>query len=158
MDFKQNIKNGYQVEQPEEWLKLRYPWEIPHPEFSFEVHFEGRVNPARPERSGVALGGYENRHRHALRPADGRVRREHGEHPATLVGKGGRGIRPGRFQSRRYVDAVANKVLAENLTKVLYPNDNVFEGKELRLKQQYFFVSCSIQDILRRFKTDQRLG
>ena len=58
------------------------------------------------------------------------------------------------FNRGSYVDAVANKVLAENLTKVLYPNDNVFEGKELRLKQQYFFVSCSIQDILRRFKTD----
>jgi starch phosphorylase len=58
------------------------------------------------------------------------------------------------FNRGSYVDAVANKVLAENLTKVLYPNDNVFEGKELRLKQQYFFVSCSIQDILRRFKKD----
>ena len=63
------------------------------------------------------------------------------------------------FNRGEYVDAVANKVLAENLTKVLYPNDNVFEGKELRLKQQYFFVSCSIQDILRRFKIRrQRLG
>ncbi len=60
------------------------------------------------------------------------------------------------FNRGSYVDAVANKVLAENLTKVLYPNDNVFEGKELRLKQQYFFVSCSIQDILRRFKTDNQ--
>ena len=58
------------------------------------------------------------------------------------------------FNRGEYVDAVANKVLAENLTKVLYPNDNVFEGKELRLKQQYFFVSCSLQDILRRFKSD----
>jgi starch phosphorylase len=58
------------------------------------------------------------------------------------------------FNRGEYVDAVANKVLAENLTKVLYPNDNVFEGKELRLKQQYFFVSCSLQDIVRRFKSD----
>jgi starch phosphorylase len=58
------------------------------------------------------------------------------------------------FNRGEYVDAVGNKVLAENLTKVLYPNDNVFEGKELRLKQQYFFVSCSLQDILRRFKSD----
>jgi starch phosphorylase len=58
------------------------------------------------------------------------------------------------FNRGEYVDAVANKVLAENLTKVLYPNDNVFEGKELRLKQQYFFVSCSLQDILRRFRSD----
>jgi len=58
------------------------------------------------------------------------------------------------FNRGEYVDAVANKVLAENLTKVLYPNDNVFEGKELRLKQQYFFVSCTLQDILRRFKSD----
>ena len=58
------------------------------------------------------------------------------------------------FNRGEYVEAVGNKVLAENLTKVLYPNDNVFEGKELRLKQQYFFVSCSLQDILRRFKSD----
>ncbi len=53
-----------------------------------------------------------------------------------------------------YVDAVANKVLAENLTKVLYPNDNIFEGKELRLRQEYFFVCCSLQDALRRFKSE----
>lgn len=58
------------------------------------------------------------------------------------------------FNRGSYVDAVQNKVFSENLTKVLYPNDNVFEGKELRLKQEYFFVSCSIQDILRRFKSD----
>ena len=58
------------------------------------------------------------------------------------------------FNRGEYVEAVGNKVLAENLTKVLYPNDNVFQGKELRLKQQYFFVSCSLQDILRRFKSD----
>jgi starch phosphorylase len=58
------------------------------------------------------------------------------------------------FNRGEYVDAVANKVLAENLTKVLYPNDNIFEGKELRLRQQYFFISCSLQDIIRRFLSD----
>ena len=57
------------------------------------------------------------------------------------------------FNRGEYVEAVANKCLAENLTKVLYPNDNVFQGKELRLKQEYFFVSCSLQDIVRRFKS-----
>ena len=58
------------------------------------------------------------------------------------------------FNRGSYVEAVQNKVLAENLTKVLYPNDNMFEGKELRLRQEYFLVSCSIQDIIRRFKAD----
>ena len=58
------------------------------------------------------------------------------------------------FNRGEYVEAVANKVLAENLTKVLYPDDTVSAGKELRLKQEYFFVSCTIQDILRRFKSD----
>jgi len=58
------------------------------------------------------------------------------------------------FNRGDYVEAVANKVLAENLTKVLYPNDNMFEGRELRLKQQYFLVSCSLQDIVRRFLAD----
>ena len=58
------------------------------------------------------------------------------------------------FNRGEYVEAVANKVLAENLTKVLYPNDAISAGKELRLKQEYFFVSCTVQDILRRFKAD----
>ena len=58
------------------------------------------------------------------------------------------------FNRGEYVEAVANKVRAENLTKVLYPDDTVFAGKELRLKQEYFFVSCTIQDVFRRFKSD----
>jgi starch phosphorylase len=153
--FNQRIVNGYQVEQPDEWLKLGYPWEIAHPEFSFPVQFEGRVEVI----SGP--GGKEWRWTDTKTvvgmPYD-----------LPVVGYGGSTVNTLRLWSAKaaeefdlddfnrgeYVDAVANKVLAENLTKVLYPNDNVFEGKELRLRQQYFFVSCSLQDILRRFKSD----
>jgi starch phosphorylase len=153
--FKQNIKNGYQVEQPEEWLKHRYPWMIPHFEFSFEVHFEGHVEtrygPGGPEYywldTKTVIGI----------PYD-----------LPVVGYGGGTVNTLRLWSAKsaeefdlddfnrgeYVEAVANKVLAENLTKVLYPDDSVSAGKELRLKQEYFFVSCTVQDILRRFKAD----
>jgi starch phosphorylase len=153
--FNQRIVNGYQVEQPDEWLKLGYPWEIAHPEFSFPVEFEGRVD--------------------AIAGPNGKEWRWVGTktvvgmpYDLPVVGYGGATVNTLRLWSAKaaeefdlddfnrgeYVDAVANKVLAENLTKVLYPNDNVFEGKELRLRQQYFFVSCSLQDILRRFKSD----
>jgi glycogen phosphorylase len=153
--FKQRIVNGYQVEQPDEWLKLGYPWEIAHPEFSFAVQFEGRVD---------TMGGAHGTEWRWLdtRSVVGMP------YDLPVVGYGGTTVNSLRLWSAKaaeefdledfnrgeYVDAVANKVLAENLTKVLYPNDNVFEGKELRLKQQYFFVSCTLQDILRRFKAD----
>ncbi len=153
--FKQNINNGYQVEQPEEWLKHRYPWMIPHPEFSFAVHFEGRTEtrqgPKGPEHHWLDTKSVIGI------PYD-----------LPVVGFGGGAVNTLRLWSAKaaeefdlddfnrgeYVEAVANKVLAENLTKVLYPNNSVSAGKELRLKQEYFFVSCTLQDILRRFKSD----
>jgi len=155
--FNQKIVNGYQVEQPDDWLKLGYPWEIAHPEFSFPVHFEGRVE--------VVNSGAPNSkawHWVDTKTVIGMA------YDLPVVGYGGSTVNTLRLWSAKateefdlddfnrgeYVEAVGNKVLAENLTKVLYPNDNVFEGKELRLKQQYFFVSCSLQDILRRFKSD----
>ncbi len=153
--FNQKIVNGYQVEQPDEWLKLGYPWEIAHPEFSFPVQFGGRVEVSSGPR-GKEWRWVDSKTVVGM-PYD-----------LPVVGYGGGTVNTLRLWSAKaaeefdlddfnrgeYVDAVANKVLAENLTKVLYPNDNVFEGKELRLKQQYFFVSCSLQDILRRFKSD----
>jgi len=153
--FNQRIVNGYQVEQPDEWLKLGYPWEIAHPEFSFPVQLEGRSE---------MVPGAQGRE---WRWVDARTV-EGMPYDLPVVGYGGSTVNTLRLWSAKateefdlddfnrgeYVDAVENKVLAENLTKVLYPNDNVFEGKELRLKQQYFFVSCSLQDILRRFKSD----
>ncbi|MGD1019110.1 MAG: glycogen/starch/alpha-glucan phosphorylase [Verrucomicrobiia bacterium] len=153
--FNQKIVNGYQVEQPDDWLKLGYPWEIAHPEFSFEVQYEGRVE-ARPGSKGMEWRWVDTSTVIGM-PYD-----------LPVVGYGGGTVNTLRLWSAKaaeefnlddfnrgsYVDAVQNKVFSENLTKVLYPNDNVFEGKELRLKQEYFFVSCSIQDILRRFKSD----
>ena len=142
--FKQNIKNGYQVEQPEEWLKHNYPWEISHPEFSFDVQFEGHVEtrygPRGPEYhwldTKIVIGipydlpvvGYGGRTVNTLRLWSAKSAEEFGLDD---------------FNRGEYVEAVANKVLAENLTKVLYPDDTVFAGKELRLKQEYFFVSCT---------------
>jgi len=153
--FNQRIVNGYQVEQPDDWLKLGYPWEIAHPEFSFPVQFGGRVE-MRPGPKGTEWHWGDTRSVLGM-PYD-----------LPIVGYGARTVNTLRLWSAKaaeefnlddfnrgeYVEAVQNKVLAENLTKVLYPNDNVFEGKELRLKQQYFFVSCAVQDILRRFKAD----
>jgi starch phosphorylase len=151
--FNQKIVNGYQVEQPDQWLKLGYPWEIAHPEFSFRVKFGGRA---------ALVAGAQGNEWRWLDTADvvGMP------YDLPVVGYGGSTVNTLRLWSAKatedfdlddfnrgeYVDAVANKVLAENLTKVLYPNDNVFQGRELRLKQEYFFVSCSVQDILRRFK------
>jgi starch phosphorylase len=154
--FNQRIVNGYQVEVPDDWLKLGYPWEIAHPEFSFPVQFEGRIE-TRPGPQGTEWHWVDTKTVVGM-PYD-----------LPVVGYGGHSVNTLRLWSAKaaeefdlddfnrgsYVDAVANKVLAENLTKVLYPNDNVFEGRELRLKQQYFFVACSIQDILRRFKVDE---
>ena len=154
--FKQNIKNGYQVEQPDEWLKHRYPWEIPHPEFSFEVQFEGQVEtrsgPKGPEWHWVdtktVIGiAYDL-------PVVGYGGRATVNTLRLWSAKSAEEFDLDDFNRGEYVEAVANKVLAENLTKVLYPDDSVSAGKELRLKQEYFFVSCTIQDILRRFKSD----
>jgi glycogen phosphorylase len=153
--FKQRIVNGYQIEEADEWLKLGYPWGITHPEFSFEVQFEGRVE----TRSGPRELEW---HWLDARTVMGIP------YDLPVVGYGGSTVNTLRLWSAKasadfdldefnrgeYIDAVMNKVLAENLTKVLYPNDNVFVGKELRLKQEYFFVSCALQDILRRFKSD----
>ncbi len=153
--FNQRIDNGYQVEEADPWLKHGYPWEIAQPEFSFEVHFGGHVE-IRPGPKGPEWKWIDSR------PVIGMP------YDLPVVGYGGQTVNTLRLWSCRaaedfdledfnrgsYVEAVASKVQAENLTKVLYPNDNIFEGKELRLRQQYFLVSCSLQDIIRRFKED----
>jgi starch phosphorylase len=155
--FKQHIENGYQIEEPDNWLLYGNPWEVAHPEMSFVVNFEGRAEPRRV--NGVTHWNWID-----TRPIVGMA------YDTPIVGYGSYNVNNLRLWSARatsefhfqdfsrgsYVEAVEDKVMAENLTKVLYPNDSVYVGRELRLRQQYFFVSCSIQDIIRRFKIDNR--
>ena len=154
--FRQKIVNGCQVEEPDRWLKDGYPWEMPRPEYAQVVHFGGHVECATingrqqwrwvgaEQVQGVPydlpIVGYNNAV-NSLRLWSAKAADDFDlEH----------------FNKGDYVNAVETKVLAENLTKVLYPNDNTMAGKELRLRQQYFFVACSLKDILRRYQQDNQ--
>ena len=150
--FRQKIVNGCQVEEPDHWLKDGYPWEMARPEYAQHVHFGGHVE-CRME------GG---RQQWYWVPAE-TVQGIPYDLPIVGYDKAVNSLRLwsakavddfdlADFDKGSYVEAVEQKVLAENLTKVLYPNDNTSQGKELRLRQQYFFVACSLRDILRRFR------
>ena len=150
--FKQRIVGGNQVEEPDQWLKNGYPWEMARPEYSQHVHFGGHVECVSirgkqvwnwvPDETiegvpyDLPIVGYCN--------AVNSLR--------LWSAKAVNDFDFNNFNSGSYGEAVEKKVQAENLTKVLYPNDNTRQGKELRLRQQYFFVSCSLKDILRRYK------
>ncbi len=150
--FRQKIVNGNQVEEPDQWLKHGYPWEMARPEYAQHVHFGGHVE--RIDENG--------KQKWVWKPAE---TVEGIPYDMPIVGycnavnslrlwsaKAVDDFDLADFNKGSYVEAVEAKVLAENLTKVLYPNDNTMAGKELRLRQQYFFVACSLRDILRRFK------
>ena len=149
--FRQKIVGGCQVEEPDQWLKDGYPWEMARPEYAQQVHFGGHVE-------CLTEGG---RQKWIWVPAE-TVQGVPYDLPIVGYDKAVNSLRLwsaravddfdlADFNKGSYVEAVETKVLAENLTKVLYPNDNTMQGKELRLRQQYFFVSCSLRDILRRF-------
>ncbi|MBR0457817.1 MAG: glycogen/starch/alpha-glucan phosphorylase [Victivallales bacterium] len=151
--FKQKIVRGMQVEEPDNWLANGYPWEFKRPEHEVYVQFGGEVQ----------VQMVDGRQEWHWIPA-GRVKGI--PYDVPIVGYGATSVNTLRlwsaaadnefdledFNQGSYVDAVQSKVLAENLTKVLYPNDNIDQGKELRLRQQYFFVACTLQDILRRHR------
>ncbi|MCK5674222.1 MAG: glycogen/starch/alpha-glucan family phosphorylase, partial [Spirochaetales bacterium] len=151
--FKQKIDNGYQTEQPDDWLRNGNPWEIERPDVTVKVSFGGRVE-AFNEKGKTIYRWIDTNDVMGV------------AYDMPIAGYGGKTINTLRLWSARaaeefdfqdfndgdYVEAVSAKVQAENLTKVLYPNDTLYLGKELRLKQQYFFVACSLNDILRRFR------
>ncbi len=150
--FRQKIVGGNQVEEPDQWLKNGYPWEMARPEYAQFVHFGGHVE-CRTE-GGVQRwkwipGGTVEGVPYDL-PIVGY--REAVNSLRLWSARAVEDFELENFNRGDYVKAVETKVLAENLTKVLYPNDNTMQGKELRLRQQYFFVACSLADILRRYR------
>ena len=153
--FKQKIENGYQIEVPDNWLKNGYPFELRRPEYAKEVHFGGFVRVEYdPEKGGnkfihegyqavkaipydMPITGYDNDVVNTLRIWDAE----------PIVD-----FELDSFDKGDYKKAVEQENLARNIVEVLYPNDNHYAGKELRLKQQYFFVSASLQAAIAKYK------
>ncbi|MGX8706617.1 MAG: glycogen/starch/alpha-glucan family phosphorylase, partial [bacterium] len=150
--FRQKLVDGYQVEVPDNWLAQGNIWEIPHPEDTVEVHFGGRVEVT--QEGGrmmfrhldyttvqavpydIPVIGYDSTKVNFLR---------------TWAAKAVTQIDMSRFNRGEFAKAMEERELAEVISKILYPNDDSYQGKELRLKQQYFFSAASIQHAVKEF-------
>ncbi|MCB5245769.1 MAG: glycogen/starch/alpha-glucan phosphorylase [Candidatus Cloacimonetes bacterium] len=154
--FKQNIVQGYQVEEPDHWLKKGCPWEIQRPELTYRVRFGGEViTETLPDGKilyhwlntddvmavawDIPIPGYKVDNVNNLRLWQ-----------ATATDE----FDLEYFNNGDYVRAVEKKNISENISRVLYPNDNIHLGKVLRLQQEYFFVSATLQDIFAAWKLD----
>ncbi|HTJ96591.1 MAG TPA: glycogen/starch/alpha-glucan family phosphorylase, partial [Rhodocyclaceae bacterium] len=151
--FSQQIENGQQVEHPDNWLRYGNPWEFPRPEVLYQVKFHGHVIQYTDEHGilrhswvdtddvmamayDTPIPGYANSTANNMR---------------LWSAKASRDFDLGYFNEGNYIKAVEDKNQSENLSKVLYPDDTTRMGRELRLKQQYFFVCASLQDMLYRY-------
>ncbi|HAX47747.1 MAG TPA: glycogen phosphorylase, partial [Bacteroidetes bacterium] len=152
--FEQDIENGYQIEKPDHWLRYGNPWKVVRPEFTYTVKFSGAVSTYFDETgrtrytwvntddvlaiaNDVPVPGYQNKTVNTLRLWQAKSTDE---------------FNLNNFNQGNYLSAVENKNLSETISKVLYPNDSIPQGKILRLRQQYFFVSATLQDIIYNFK------
>lgn len=151
--FHQSIRDGYQIETPDNWLRYPNPWEIPRPEFLYPVHFYGEVQehshpngafhykwtntrPVMAMAYDTPIPGYGNNTVNTFR---------------LWSSKSSRDFELEYFNRGDYMQAVEDKSESETISKVLYPEDSTLHGKELRLKQEYFFIAATLQDILRRY-------
>ncbi|AWU74552.1 uncharacterized protein C5L36_0A11340 [Pichia kudriavzevii] len=157
--FAQRIINGYQVESPDYWLKFGNPWEIPRLEIQIPVDFYGSVSTYTDEKTGKTRKQWSGSERVLAVAYDFPVPGYKTENVNNLRMWSAQPTREFDFQKFNegdYDDSVAQQQRAEAITAVLYPNDNFYQGKELRLKQQYFWVAASLHDIVRRFlKTEK---
>ncbi|MFH2138723.1 MAG: glycogen/starch/alpha-glucan phosphorylase [Candidatus Omnitrophota bacterium] len=154
--FKQKIINGYQVEQPDEWLRLGNPWEISRPEYTVKIKFYGHTHAVTDYKGRLNMRWVDTQDILAV-PYDIPVPGYGNDIVNTLRLWSARSTEEFDFEyfnDGDYEQAVYKKMFSENISKVLYPNDNVSQGRELRLKQEYFFTAASIADIMRRFKQD----
>ncbi len=158
--FQQRIKDGYQYETPDSWLRYGNPWEIERPEYLYPVQFYGRVHQYTDDRGVLRHEWLDTRDVMAMAydsPVPG-CRNNTVNNMRLWAAKSTREFDFEYFNHGNYEQAVANKAQSETISKVLYPNDNIIEGKELRLRQEFFFVSATIQDIIRRFKKNRQDG
>jgi starch phosphorylase len=150
--FRQQFVNGYQVEHPDNWIRFGNPWEVVRPEYTQEVRFFGRVENVFDDRGNyrprwvdtktilgvphdIPTAGYGTKTVNLLR---------------LWASKASEDFDLAAFNRGGYFEAVRDQTAGETVSKVLYPNDKTESGKELRLMQQYFFVACSLRDIIRR--------
>ena len=153
--FKQAFENGYQVEHPDDWTFYGNPWEFPAPDDLQVVGFYGHTESADGDQGGrrarwVPGETVRAEPSHMLVPG-------FGTETVNIIRlwrarASGESFDLDLFNAGRYAEAVEAQMRSENLTKVLYPSDSTEAGRELRLKQQYFLVSCSLRDIIRRFR------
>jgi len=152
--FMQKIVEGRQVEFPDGWLRYGNPWEIQRPDAIFPVRFYGRTHGYFDDRGRYHVDWVDTQDLWAM-AYDTPVAGFRNGTVNTLrlwSAKSSREFDLAHFNSGEYVRAVEDKTHSENISKVLYPADDQSAGKELRLKQQYFFVSATLQDVVRRFK------
>ena len=152
--FDQDIEDGWQVEKPDMWLEYGYPWSVVRPKKKYSVQFYGETT-THEDGNGRLHFDWVNTHNVTALAYDTPIpgfRNEVVNNLRLWKATSDEGFDLKSFNQGDYIDAVRNNLLEENISRVLYPNDKVFKGQELRLKQEYFLVSASLQDAMNRFK------
>ena len=152
--FQQVIENGYQREECDNWVRSGTPWEIQRRERIVPVRFYGRSDAYRDREGRLRFRWVDGEIVNAM-ASDILVPGYAGDYVTNMrlwIAQSSREFNLQEFSHGEYVHAVEAKVLSENISKVLYPSDDIAPGRELRLKQQYFFVAASLNDIIRRYK------
>ncbi|PIQ28646.1 glycogen phosphorylase [bacterium (Candidatus Blackallbacteria) CG17_big_fil_post_rev_8_21_14_2_50_48_46] len=152
--FFQKIHNGYQIESPDQWLRYGNPWDIVRPEVQFKINFYGNTS-FHEDSEGEVFVKWENTEKVLAVAYDTPIPGYRNDKAITLrlwKAEAINSLDLTHFNQGEYINAMRDKTLNENISRVLYPNDKEFVGQELRLKQEYFMVAAALQDIFRRFK------